>query len=121
METLERLVVHVEEAVRLASMNDDPHLRLGLLLLDSAAELLLHRECQSRLQWAEREEQLVRRADELQAATGKEMEWAAELRERMVPGRPRPHPIRAQIHQLKLGEITSVSLFHPGRDGLVAV
>ena len=47
METLERLVVHVEEAVRHATMNDDPHLRLGLLLLDSAAELLLHRECQS--------------------------------------------------------------------------
>ena len=46
METLERLVVHVEEAVRNATMNDDPHLRLGLLLLDSAAELLLHRECQ---------------------------------------------------------------------------
>ena len=46
METLERLVVHVEEAVRNATMNDDTHLRLGLLPLDSAAELLLHRECQ---------------------------------------------------------------------------
>jgi hypothetical protein len=46
METLERLVVHVEEAIRHAAMNDDPRLRLrlGLLLLDSAAELLLHRE-----------------------------------------------------------------------------
>lgn len=89
METLERLVVHVEEAIRLASMNDDPHLRLGLLLLDSAAELLLHRECRSRLKWAERDQQLVRRADELQAATGKEMEWAAELRERIVPSAQR--------------------------------
>lgn len=84
METLERLVVHVEEAVRNATMNDDPHLRLGLLLLDSAAELLLHRECQSRLQWAERDEQLMCQAEELTAATGKELEWAAELRERVL-------------------------------------
>jgi hypothetical protein len=89
VETLERLVVHVEEAVRLASMDDDPHLRLGLLLLDSAAELLLQRECQSRLEWAERDRQLVHAADELQAATGKEMEWVAELRERIVPSAQR--------------------------------
>lgn len=81
METLERLVVHVEEAVRNATMNDDPHLRLGLLLLDSAAELLLHRECQSRLQWAERDEQLLCQAEELTAATGKELQWVAKLRE----------------------------------------
>jgi hypothetical protein len=85
METLERLVVHVEEAVRNATMNDDPHLRLGLLLLDSAAELLLHRECQSRLQWAERDEQLLCQAEELTAATGKELEWVAELREHVLP------------------------------------
>jgi hypothetical protein len=49
VDSLERLVVHVEEAVRLGCMNDDPHLRLGLMMLDSAAELLLHRECDSRL------------------------------------------------------------------------
>ena len=53
MDSLERLVVHVEEAVRFGTMNDDPHLRLGLMLLDGAAELLLHRECQAHLQWAE--------------------------------------------------------------------
>jgi len=81
METLERLVVHVEEAVRNATTNDDPHLRIGLLLLDSAAELLLHRECQSRLGWAERDEQLLRQAEELKAATGRELEWVSELRE----------------------------------------
>jgi hypothetical protein len=81
VESLERLVVHVEEAVRLAIINDDPHLRLGLLLLDSAAELLLHRECQSRFQWAERDRQLMHLAEETRAATGKEPEWLAELRE----------------------------------------
>jgi hypothetical protein len=88
METLERLVVHVEEAIRHATMNDDPHLRLGLLLLDSAAELLLHRECQSRLRWADLDAQLLRRAEELKAATGREPEWVAELRERaLTPAR----------------------------------
>jgi hypothetical protein len=85
VESLERLVVHVEEAVRLGTMSDDPHLRLGLILLDSAAELLLHRECHSRLQGAEHDRHLVRLAEDLQQATGKELEWVAELRERAVP------------------------------------
>jgi hypothetical protein len=85
VESLERLVVHVEEAVRLGTMDDDPHLRLGLMLLDSAAELLLHRECHSRLQWAERDRHLVRLAEEMHRATGKEPEWLAELREEAVP------------------------------------
>ena len=38
VDSLERLVVHVEEAVRLGCTNDDPYLRLGLMMLDSAAE-----------------------------------------------------------------------------------
>lgn len=84
MKSLERLVVHVEEAVRLVMMDDDPHLRLGLLLLDSAAELLLHRECQSRFQWAERDRQLMDLADETRAATGRAPEWLAELQERAL-------------------------------------
>ena len=80
------MVVHVEEAVRLGTMSDDPHLRLGLILLDSAAELLLHRECHSRLHWAEQDErQSVRLAEEMHQATGKEPEWLAELREKAVP------------------------------------
>lgn len=48
MERLERLVVHVEEALRLARQPDDAHQRLALLLLDSAAELLLHRACENK-------------------------------------------------------------------------
>lgn len=52
MDSLERLVVHVEEAVRLATMDDDPHLRIGLMLLDSAAELLLRRQCSWRVRRA---------------------------------------------------------------------
>ena len=38
MERLERLVVHVEEALRLAGREDEAHLRLALTLLDSAVE-----------------------------------------------------------------------------------
>jgi hypothetical protein len=49
-----------------------------------AAELLLHRECQSRLRWAESDTQLLRRAEELEAATGKEPRWVAELREKAL-------------------------------------
>lgn len=52
MERIERLVVHVEEALRLASHSGDiSRQRLALILLDSAAELLLHRESSYILMW----------------------------------------------------------------------
>lgn len=51
MERLVRLVVHVEEALRVAQDPSDAHQRLALLLLDSAAELMLHRECEALLSW----------------------------------------------------------------------
>ena len=84
VDSLERLVVHVEEAVRLGCMDDDPHLRLGLMMLDSAAELLLHRECDSRLRWAGQYRELVRGAEEWRIATGEELSSAAGLRESAV-------------------------------------
>ena len=44
MDSLARLVVHVEEAIRLSRDETDlASLRLGLMLFDAAAELLLHR------------------------------------------------------------------------------
>jgi hypothetical protein len=46
VDRLERLVVHVEEALRLVRQPGEAHQRLALMLLDSAAELLLHRACQ---------------------------------------------------------------------------
>src|SRR4051794_35335838 len=49
MERLERLVIHVEEALRLARYEDEAHLRLALMLLDSAAELILHRAVQTKV------------------------------------------------------------------------
>jgi hypothetical protein len=49
VEWLERLVVHVEEAIRLGMAADVAHQRLGLILLDSAAELLMHRQCEALL------------------------------------------------------------------------
>jgi hypothetical protein len=45
---LGRLVVHVDEAVRLGTMADESHRRLGLMLLDSAAEVMMDRECRLR-------------------------------------------------------------------------
>lgn len=49
MQRLERLVVHVEEALRLAECDDEAHLRLALMLLDSAAELILQRAVQTKV------------------------------------------------------------------------
>lgn len=85
MEILEILVVHVEEAVRLGTMDDGPHLRLGLIMLDSAAELLLHRECDSRLKWAGEYRRLVRDAERWRERMGRETGTLAELREKAVP------------------------------------
>lgn len=51
MERIARLVVHIEEAIRLSEDPTDPYQRLSLLLFDSAAELMLHRETQYRLAW----------------------------------------------------------------------
>ena len=50
---IERLVVHVEEAMRLSKRPEEPYQRLALLLFDSAAELILYRETDYRLHWEE--------------------------------------------------------------------
>ena len=84
MDSLERLVVHVEGAVRFGTMNDDPHLRLGLMLLDGAAELLLHRECQAQLQWAEQARHGRRMAERVMAETGIGPTWNPEPEERAL-------------------------------------
>ena len=84
VDSLERLVVHVEEAVLLGCMNDDPHLRLGLIMLDSAAELLLHREWRLAPSVGEYRE-LVRGAGEWRVTMGKELASAAGLQEKAVP------------------------------------
>ena len=80
MERLERLVVHVEEAVRLGTMTDEAHLRLGLMLLDSAAELLMHRQCEWLLNEAEMYRRLLGNAQAMYDATGKGAEAIAEYR-----------------------------------------
>lgn len=67
MDRLERLVVHVEEAFAMRAYEDLAHLRLGLLLFDSAAELLMHRACLGPLAWEGRKREqsrwLERQAD----------------------------------------------------------
>lgn len=49
MERLERLSVHVREAVRLANSANAAELRLALMLFDSAAELMMHRAVETEL------------------------------------------------------------------------
>ena len=53
--------MHVEEALRLAAFPDVPRQRLALLLLDSAAELILHRDTEFRLAWDLRHQRTMER------------------------------------------------------------
>lgn len=84
VERLERLVVHIEEGLRLAKYQDEAHLRLALLLLDSAAELLLHRAVQSKLHLQELRSQLLQSYDRAEASghklTPQEKQSQLELR-----------------------------------------
>jgi hypothetical protein len=70
VDRLERLTVHVEEAIRLGTASDNAHLRLGLMLLDSAAELLMHRQCRSAISSSEMWSALLRSSEEIYARTG---------------------------------------------------
>ena len=53
MDELERAVVQLSEARRLAAQGDVAHGRLALLLLDNAAEMSLWRSAKTRMAWAE--------------------------------------------------------------------
>jgi hypothetical protein len=53
MDQLERTVVQIEEARRLATWGDIPHGRLALLLLDNAAEMSLMRTAEASMIFAE--------------------------------------------------------------------
>lgn len=48
---LERVVVQLVEAGRLADVGDVPHGRLALILLDNLAEVLMHREWEDEVHW----------------------------------------------------------------------
>ena len=81
VESMERLVVHVEEAVRLGTMADESHLRLGLMLLDSAAERRMHRECEWQLQMHAIGPRALREIEEYCQATGDGAEALPQLRQ----------------------------------------
>lgn len=49
MDRLERLTMHMQEALRLRESSHLESHRLSLILLDSAAELMMHRKCQELL------------------------------------------------------------------------
>jgi len=52
MERLYRTVVQLEEARRLIRQGDIPHLRLALILLDNAVEVMMHRVIEDKLRHA---------------------------------------------------------------------
>ena len=52
MESLYRTVVQLEEAKRLVTQGDVAHLRLALILLDNAVEVMMHRVIEGRLRHA---------------------------------------------------------------------
>lgn len=88
MERLERLVVHVEEALRLAKFEDEAHLRLALILLDSAAELIMHRAVSSeraRYYWQAPLLESIDRAEQQGKSLPDDIkESQAELRSKML-------------------------------------
>lgn len=90
----------------------------NLVLLDGAAELLLHRECQAHLQWTERDRDLVRMAERVLAETGMAPAWLAEFQERALSpaqckkidrdfARQRPDPVlqRGEAHPPDSGQL----------------
>lgn len=84
MDRLERLVVHVEEGVHFGTMPDEAHLRLGLVLLDSAAELMMHRESEYLLNDAEWYSRTLKMAKAMYEATGKGADMIAEYQGKVV-------------------------------------
>jgi hypothetical protein len=85
MKQLERLVVHVEEAVRLGLSNSEPELRLGLMLLDSAAELMMYRESEYVLRMKESiYGPSLRLAEQMHEHTGQGADEVARIKAELV-------------------------------------
>ncbi|MBP2323374.1 hypothetical protein JOF56_003759 [Kibdelosporangium banguiense] len=80
MKQLERLVVHVEEAIRFGTAQDEPHLRLGLMMIDSAAELMMYRETDYLLRWGAEYGEWLKRAEESLARGFGDQKHVDELR-----------------------------------------
>jgi hypothetical protein len=77
---LECLVVHVEEAIRFGTAEDEPHLRLGLMMIDSAAELMMYRETDYLLRWDAKYEEWLKRAEEALAHGRGDQKYVDKLR-----------------------------------------
>ncbi len=85
VDRLERLVVHVEEAVRLGTAEHEASVRLGLILIDSAAELLMHRETEYVVAWsASLYDGWLETAEQLFEITGEGEAELAELRAKVI-------------------------------------
>jgi hypothetical protein len=86
---LERLVVHVEEGIRLGTAADEAYLRLGLLLLDSVAELLMQGPCDGFLSQSRLFERALERMNEIPEEC-RDDGYRRQLRESDVGRSPRP-------------------------------
>ena len=88
MERIEQVVVATEEALRLAEMGDLARLRLSLLILESTAEILLHREATHRLMYQEFDQRMLDRISESEraglAATPEIEQMRRELQARVL-------------------------------------
>lgn len=73
-------MVHVEEAIRFGMAKDEPHLRLGLMMIDSAAELMMYRETDYLLRWGAEYEKWLKRAEEALARGFGDQKYIDELR-----------------------------------------
>jgi hypothetical protein len=115
VERLERLVVHVEEAIRLSQTGEVARLRLALLLLDSAAELMLHREISYIFEFESSPNSLqFLEAQDAQGALSAEMQSHLDyLRKRSVTARRRREIDRN--FDAKADFLLSLGLLEPAR------
>lgn len=96
METLQLVLVQLDEARRYIRSGWLPHLRIALLILDNAAELQLHR-------WAVRQmasDELVRRLRENAVRYGAPPELLSDLAERQLLGTKQEQRVLRDFHEL---------------------
>jgi hypothetical protein len=81
---IERTVVQLMEAQRLADERTEPHGRLALLLLDNLAETLIYREVEYQLAWSRMSRGLLKSLSESKTLTPEAAEIRADLSREVV-------------------------------------
>lgn len=78
VERLELLAVHIDEALKMSQNSDPPRQRLALLMLDSAAELMMFREVSYLLAMERYPRSMLALAEQVRRR-GESNEWADEI------------------------------------------